>query len=171
MLLWLVHRKRNTGFTLIEMLVTVIVVAVIAAIASPNLLGLLNRNRVNSALEEVEGAIKEAQKQAMRNGTSCTINIDDSSDSIQTDNAISGGCLLSTRSLNDLVRFNSNVATVAFSGKGNTNASSIFVVSMENGTPQKKCLVVSSGLGIMRTGNYTGTLTGATPTLAETSCQ
>ncbi|MGV2829805.1 pilus assembly FimT family protein [Myxosarcina sp. GI1(2024)] len=40
--------KQNTGFTLIEMLVTVIVVGIIA-IAAPSFLGLLNRNRINSA--------------------------------------------------------------------------------------------------------------------------
>ncbi len=95
MLLWLARKKRNSGFTLIEMLVTIIIVGVIAAISAPNLAGLLNRYRVNSALEEVEGAIKEAQKQAMRSGKSCTITINTVS------KAISGGCLLSTRNLND----------------------------------------------------------------------
>jgi len=171
MLLWRVP-KQNNGFTLIEMLVTVILIGVIAAIAAPNFLGLLNRNRVNASLDEIEGAIKEAQKQAMRTSKSCTIDIDDSSDSIQTDNGISGAtttpnCLLSNRILNDRIRFNSNATTVTFSGKGNTNSSAILVVSMENGTNQQKCLVMNSGLGLMRTGDYSGDPTG---TLTETNC-
>jgi prepilin-type N-terminal cleavage/methylation domain-containing protein len=168
MLLWLAHKKRNTGFTLIEMLVTFIIIGVIASIAAPNLLGLLNRNRVNSALEEVEGAIKEAQKQAIKTGKTCQIDINDSSDSDNTDNAISGGCLLSTRSLNELVRFNANVPNFDFSGKGNPDTSPvILVVSMANGTNQKKCLVMEGGLGIMRTGDYDD---DPTATLDKDSC-
>jgi prepilin-type N-terminal cleavage/methylation domain-containing protein len=46
MLLYNVHRKSNKGFTLVEMIVTVIIVGVIASIAAPNLLGLLNQSRV-----------------------------------------------------------------------------------------------------------------------------
>ncbi|MGV2831617.1 pilus assembly FimT family protein [Myxosarcina sp. GI1(2024)] len=160
-------RKRNTGFTLIEMIVTAIVVGVIAAIASPNLLGLLNRNRVNSALGEVEGAIKEAQRQAIRNGNTCTVNIDDSSDGIQDDDGVFGGCLLSNRDLDENVRLNSNVTTVSFSHKGTTNTSAVLVVSMANGTNQQRCMVVSPGIGIMRTGDYTGDPTG---TLDENNC-
>lgn len=167
MLLWLVRKQNtDTGFTLMEILITVIVVGVIGAIAAPNLLGLLNRYRVDSALDEVEGAIKEAQRQAMRDGQSCTITID----TTDNDNAIAGGCLLRTRSLDDLIRFNSNAAivTFTFSGKGNTNDSAVLVVSMSSGTERQKCLVMSPGLGLIRTGDYSGDPTG---TLLDTNCQ
>ena len=45
-------RKYNSGFTLIEMLATIVIIGVIAAIAAPNFLGLLNRNRVNEAARQ-----------------------------------------------------------------------------------------------------------------------
>jgi prepilin-type N-terminal cleavage/methylation domain-containing protein len=160
-------RKSNSGFTLIEMLVVIIIIGVIAAIAAPNLLGLLNRNRVNEAMRQVEGALKEAQKQALRTGKKCTINI--------TTDAISNygteGCLLSKRNLNDLVQLDSNLAILTFSGKGNItingagNPRPAFVVSMSNGTDLKKCVVVENFLGAIRTGEYTGT---GTP--VSTSC-
>ena len=54
-------RKHNSGFTLIEMLIVTVIIGVIAAIAAPNLLGLLNRNRVNQAARQVEGALRESK--------------------------------------------------------------------------------------------------------------
>nr|WP_172657317.1 hypothetical protein [Myxosarcina sp. GI1] len=146
------------------MLITIIVVGVIAAIAAPNLLGLLNRNRINTAIGDIEGAIREAQRQAMRSGRSCNITID----TTDNDNAISGGCLLSTRSLKNSINFNSNLNAITFSGKGNTNNSAILVVSMPDGTDSQKCLVMNAGLGLIRTGDYSGDPTGA---LAEANCQ
>ncbi|NJL51996.1 MAG: type II secretion system protein [Hydrococcus sp. SU_1_0] len=66
-------RKSSSGFTLIEMLVVFIIVGVIAAIAAPNFLGLLNQSRVKDGLAQVEGAVKEAQRQAMRRGKPCKV--------------------------------------------------------------------------------------------------
>lgn len=164
MLLWRVPKNNtNTGFTLIEILVTTIVVGVIAAIAAPNILGLLNRNRVNDAFGQLEGAIKEAQKQATRNGSACTINMNDSDNG----NSVSGGCLLSNRNFDDVsnqIEFYANQPTITFSGKGNTTVvlgnQPVFVISMSNGnsTDLQKCVVIENSLGTLRTGYYTGTL-------------
>ncbi|MEL7078241.1 MAG: GspH/FimT family pseudopilin [Cyanobacteria bacterium J06643_13] len=159
MLLWHV-RKDNSGFTLIEMIAVTIITGIIAAIAAPNLLGLLNRNRVNQAMGQVEGALKEAQKQAIRTGRQCTININ--ADSI-TNPAGGTGCLLSNRILNNLVTLNSNRTTIVFSGKGNItidnttgNPRPVLITSMANGTDRQACVVIQSKLGSVRTGEYTG---------------
>ena len=42
--------KNQSGFTLIEMLVTVILIGIVAAISAPNLIAMLNRNRSNQAM-------------------------------------------------------------------------------------------------------------------------
>ncbi|NJK55701.1 MAG: type II secretion system protein [Pleurocapsa sp. SU_5_0] len=165
-------RKSNSGFTLIEMLVVFIIIGVIAAIAAPNFLGLLNRNRVNDAAQQVEGALKEAQRQAMRQGKQCTINIDTTNKIISnpTTTPPTNGCLLSSRNL-DLVQLNSNTTSIVFSGKGNISGTApVFVVSMPNGTSQRKCVVLEGVLGTLRSGDYdsTGTIP-ATP--VSTSCQ
>ena len=73
--MWHWNVRKNQGFTLIEMLATAIIIGIVAAISAPNLLGLLNRNRVNQGLVQLEGAIKEAQRQAIRNGKTCKIKL------------------------------------------------------------------------------------------------
>ena len=167
--------SKNQGFTLIEVLTVTIIISIVAAIAAPNLLGLLNRNRVNQGLTQLEGAIKEAQRQAIRTGKSCTITLD------TANNNISGGCLLNTRDLNENLEIGTNLDEngttdehdIDFSAKGNmvfdigsaeVYQGAIFVVYMSNGTTQQKCLVVESILGSVRTGDYIGS-TPETPTL------
>ncbi|MEM8672718.1 MAG: GspH/FimT family protein [Cyanobacteria bacterium P01_G01_bin.67] len=141
--------KNNQGFTLIEMIITVIIIGVIAAIAAPNFLGLLNRNRANSGIAQIEGAIREAQRQAIKDSNSCTVNITSAT------RTVSGGCLLSNRVLDNNVTINSD-QSITFSGKGNTANNATIVVSTNNNTVQK-CIVVSSGLGLIRKGDFDGT--------------
>ena len=165
--MWHLNVRKSQGFTLIEMLATGIIISIVAAIAAPNLLGLLNRNRVNQGLAELEGAIKEAQRQAIRNGKSCTIKINAANNNIINDPT--DGCLLSTRNLNENLDITTNVANngtannydIVFSGKGNTsNNGAIFVIYMSSGTNQQKCFVIDNSLGATRTGEYTGDPTG-----------
>jgi prepilin-type N-terminal cleavage/methylation domain-containing protein len=161
-------RKSSSGFTLIEMLVTITVVGVIAAIASPNFLGLLNRNRANEAMRQVEGAIKEAQRQALRTGKQCTINIDTTNKTIT--NPATNGCLLSTRVLNDSIQLNfsrtGTPPTITFSGKGNITINDadaalrtpVLVMSIPNNANIQKCVAVENVLGSIRTGDYSATI-------------
>lgn len=151
MLLYYV-RNKDRGFTLIEMITVIIIVGVIAAIATPNFLGLLNRNRANSAVSEIEGAIREAQRLAIRNGRSCTINITSATRTVSSPNSGSDRCLLSNRVFDDNVTIDAD-ETIIFSGKGNTTSAATIVVSTNNDTVQR-CVFVSSGLGLIRTGDY-----------------
>jgi prepilin-type N-terminal cleavage/methylation domain-containing protein len=169
--------KSNSGFTLVELLITLVVIGVIAAITAPNFLGLLSRNRVNDAALQVEGALKEAQRQAMRKGKICQIDINTPSKTIS--NPATNGCLLNTRNLNNLIQLNSNLPSISFSSKGNITGGSIIapvtvtpviVVSMPNRTTQNKCVVFDGFFGVMRSGDYTTALgAGAIP--VPTSCQ
>lgn len=146
--------KSNTGFTLIEMLAAVIMVGILAAIAAPNLFGLLTRNRINQALSQIEGAIKEGQRQAIRQGKSCRVQIN------LTNNTISGdppNCLLNEREIADSINIQTNLPGttpgIVFSHKGSTTTNGKIVVS-SSGSDLKRCFVISLGLGISRTGDY-----------------
>ena len=156
-----IPQKSDRGFTLIEMMVTLIIVGVIAAIATPNFLGLLNRIRVNNALQELLGAIRETQRMAMRHGKICRLNIDPNTNIL---NATDNDCLLATRNINDSVIIRTNLSgstpNIPFSPKGTTTKMGTIVLS-SNLTDTQRCFVISLGLGIMRTGNYTGSKTGS----------
>lgn len=172
MLLYDVRRKIDKGFTLVEMITVVIIVGVLAAIAAPNLLGMLNQTRVKDGLGQVEGAIREAQKLALRRGKSCTIKFTTSgtgSDerSIVEPSPGSEGCLLNNRELPNSVSFSlldsatgsldlidsSNEIELAFSSKGNPSIEGIMAVS-HSGTNTTKCIQIEGLLGNILTGNY-----------------
>ena len=169
MLLYNVLKKSNKGFTLIEMITTVIIVGVIASIAAPNLIGMLNQTRVKDSLGQVEGAIKEAQKLAIRRGKPCTIVFTTNASGNSTVQTASGsaGCLLSTRELPDSVFFslldsgtgnldlinNLSQLQLSFSSKGNPNAEGIMVISHPQANAQK-CIQIKGLLGNILTGDY-----------------
>jgi len=74
--------RLSKGFTLIELMVTVVVIAVVAAIAFPNFQSLIRSNRLATAHNELIGLVNLARSDAIRNnqggavcgsstGTSC----------------------------------------------------------------------------------------------------
>jgi prepilin-type N-terminal cleavage/methylation domain-containing protein len=178
-------RKSNSGFTLVELLMTLIIISVIAALTAPSFLGLMSRNRVNEAALKVEGALKEAQRQAVRKGKQCTIIVDTDNTGTPGEIGIMNpppppeGCLLSNRILdsNDLntgIQLNTNTPATGFnfSGKGNIDgnfANPVIVISMPNRTIQRKCVVLDGFFGVLKSGDYPTAL-GATDIPVPTSC-
>ena len=159
---------KELGFTLIEMLLVIVIVGILIAIAVPNFLGLLRQNQVSTSLQKLYGAIKETQRQSIRQRRLCRINID------TANNRLTGNppnCLLSDRIINQNITIRTNLSgtppNISFSHKGTTTKSGTIVVS-SNLTNNQKCFVISLGLGIMRTGDYKGSSTGS---VSATNCQ
>lgn len=155
------NKKSDRGFSLIELAIVSIFIGIIAAIAAPNFLGLLNRYRVNHATTTLVGAIKQAQRQAMREGRLCRVNIN------ATSNTITGtpaSCLLNERKIAENITIRSNIPgtipNISFSYRGSTTKMGTIVVSSES-TESQQCFVISLGTGIARTGTYTGSKTGS----------
>ena len=185
MLLYNAHKKIEQGFTLIEMITVVIIVGVLAAIAAPNLLGMLNQARVKEGLSQVEGAIKETQRLAMRRGKTCKIRFTTTGtkekpiaqvrpeEKIGTTDVKYNGCLLSTRNLDSEISLQfddgatvtpiNSTSTKKFvdivaSGKGTISTEGTIIIS-RTGTNLQKCLQIEGVLGNIITGDYDSSAT------------
>lgn len=168
--------KQDSGFTLIEMLAVTIIIGIIAAIAVPNLLGLLNNARVTDGLADVEGAIKEAKSQALRFSQSCVIEIDTTTIDSETryivrpDPSVGGNnnrCLLEQRVLPEGVIVTDDIVdTIDISSKGNIGNTDEYTPSAtggnwtitisHNNAGTSKCLRVEGLFGDVQTGIVQG---------------
>jgi len=91
---------KNQGFTLLEILVALAITGVLAALTGPNLLAWLNSNKVQEATDSIQSALRDAQRQAIRRGRSCTINFTNPTGTNPTVysqiTASEAGCLVAT---------------------------------------------------------------------------
>jgi prepilin-type N-terminal cleavage/methylation domain-containing protein len=149
----------NQGFTLIEILITIALTGILAAVAAPSFVSWLENKKIDDVAASVEGAIKEAQSTSIRRNQTCTLNI-----TSRTVSATPANCLpTGTRTISATVTNWWNIAidvtnnTVKFTSKGTTLDTEPFVISrINNGTNDgtMKCVVISSGLGVVRSGIY-----------------
>lgn len=172
-------RQNNDGFTIIETLTILLIIGILSAIAAPSFLSLFNRNKVSGAIEQLRGALQECQREAIRKSQSCTITLDITNKKVTGDRLVtgdrdlcderdtSGNCIKSTVDI--ATNLNGTPPKITFSFKGNTTSSGRIVVYPSDGSTQKKkCLAISNGIGIMRTGNYSGSTASATDITAGT---
>lgn len=164
-------RKKNCGFTLIEMLVVVIIVGVVAAVGVPNLLGMIYKARIDDGVADIEGAIKEAKSQAIRYSQKCEIEIKTETIGGEATVVVEAPtvtgtnntrCLFEKRVLPTGVEVADDIpTTIKFSGKGNignpdqyaptTPPSWTITVSHDN-ISTSKCVYVTGLFGDVQTG-------------------
>ena len=159
-------KKSDRGFTLIELTIVLVIIGVIAAIASPTFIGLLSRYKLNGALQQLLGAINESQRLAMLRGRSCKIEIDPNNNDITADT----GCLLSNRKIDDGITIRSNfrgTTNITFSYKGSNTRMGTIVLSSDY-TDYQRCFVIALGTGIKRVGDYEGSRVGR---VSRTHCK
>ncbi len=158
--------------TLIEIAIATVITGIIAAIGTPSLMGILQGDQVAQGLDQIQLALQEGQKNAIRQSRQCIIVINKDSDPPTLDvqnkdlndpnNHL--GCLGSVdRELpnNVAIKTTSTVDNgIRFSFKGNTSTAGTIVVEPKKGTGEKRCLTIGIGLGIMRTGVYSGDTSG-----------
>ena len=149
----------NQGWTLIEMAIVSVIVGILASMAIPSMMSGMGKNQLQSSMGQVKGALQEAQRSAIKNGQSCTVNINPTARTVTGSPA---GCISSPVSIpdKDEITFITPTTTstpLIFSYKGNPDNASELIIALQSAkTSQKYCLAVSSGIGIMRSGTYSG---------------
>ena len=66
-------RKNDTGFTLIELVVVITIIAIASAIAIPNVLNWLPDIRLNSAARDLYAIMMKAKVEAAKRNSTCTL--------------------------------------------------------------------------------------------------
>jgi type II secretory pathway pseudopilin PulG len=149
----------NSGWTLLETITVSVVTGILASIAITNMLGMMNKNKVQNSLYEVKGTLREAQRNAIKMGKECKVvmnaDINPTYLSVDADTKYIGCLNSSGVDLSGItVTENFPGSSIRFSYKGNS-ANLGTIVFHSSKTQAKYCLVLSNLLGIMRSGIYT----------------
>jgi type II secretory pathway pseudopilin PulG len=158
---------KHQGWTLIEIAAVTVMVGIMAAIAMPSMLGMQARSDLKDAQNQVKGALQGAQRIAIKKGQSCAIRftttgvtaVDSTSGCVPNPVTLDTGMSLEWRSGDSGSFSSSGNQDLTFSYRGNPdNANNLwFVLKYPSRTPEQKCIVMSAGLGIMRSGYIDGT--------------
>lgn len=138
---------KNSGFSLLELLTVVAIVAVLSSIAVPGMLQWLPKQRVGGAAREVKSTLEFARANAIRNNAAVTVEFDWINDSLAV--LDDDGVTLRTRQMPEDVDLQSNgLATpVTFNGHGFSigNFGEVALVNESNNTLRRTVNLTPGG--------------------------
>lgn len=141
-----------SGFTILELTITMAIFSILAAIAIPNVIAWRNNAQFNGAVNTLVGDLAVAKQSAIRNNATVVINftdsgyiifVDDGSGTGTADNAIQEGNeqILRDRTLSGGVVIDLDATTfeddiVQFNGTGRCDTSTVGTVAIYRGSEQ-----------------------------------
>lgn len=157
----------ESGFTLIEVLVVVIIVGILGSIAAPGWLSFLERQRANSVKSDLLSALREVQENAKQQSTGRTvtfkttatgpaIDVKNGSGTVKTQTL---GSNAKSIKLKPFIGGKSNPVDnvpsndVAFDYRGGVSTVPFVIQIGTDKNPAQKCLIITTLLGGIAEGN------------------
>lgn len=130
------------GFTLIELMVTVTVLAVMASLAAPSFRELLAAQRVRITAYNIVGDLVLARSEAVKRGENVTVTpISAAWNNGWSVNVASSAEVLSGQGrVGSGVQFTTSPASITFDRNGRTSLSTVVRLGLSDGGTRKRCI-------------------------------
>jgi Tfp pilus assembly protein FimT len=159
--------NKEGGFSLFELIIVFVIMGIVSAIGAPSLINSQRQERVNEAFGKIQGALVEAQINANRQSTDCTVKFAILGGNSYQVSGNPSGCVLEPFKIDKTIvnvtqgNFTSTPTDIKFSYSGTTfNAKTLWIARKNFSNiamPETaKCIVISS-IGMIRTGIFSGT--------------
>lgn len=149
--------KTEQGFTQIEILSVSLLIGMVAAMGVPSLMTQYQNTQIKATANKIQTILLDAQRQAMRRGSSCKLNFEkNSQEHISKITSEEASCLLIDDDIipDEIIVTSTELNNISFSFRGNADNSGLIIVSTANSSADQKCLQISSNLGMVKQGTY-----------------
>ena len=155
-------KQANSGFTIWELMVVLVILAILSAAALPNLRPSMRREQLTAASLGIVSWLERARNQAVKDMETCQLSItdDDASDASLAITSGSPGCKkLTMFNINDQENTAADISLAlsdssgefSFSPRGSVSRHQEMELTME-GSPTTRCIKVVFPVGLVRSG-------------------